>query len=281
MSDQDENYARTIARLSAAAQPVQRLHQDLTGAVPALLAHEDLQLLELEKLLPAPVRIRAREVFSAPASLARYMAEHLDPRRLPAVLINHDKATIMARMDPHQRGSASWQDHEAMYQARKTPQWSAWRAADGKMVKHREFVDWLEDRLPDIAEPLAADLMDMMRTVRIVKDGSFDSAISSNGMDHTVKISQDERARAGGDVEIPSRLTLGVAVFEGIPAVRVQARLKVLPDGDGNLRMGIVLRDVAQVERDCFALAVAEWREALGTLAPGEAGTMPVYEVAH
>jgi uncharacterized protein YfdQ (DUF2303 family) len=270
MSDMSKNSteAEVIAHYARESVPSVAVNvpRVRAGEVPVIEKSTERELVSLEKFLPAPVRKDTTLHFTKVASLAAYVSKHGDDDSL--VQVFDKNLQIVVVLDAHTAAEPRWGKHQATFKATRTIAWEAWRSSNEKWMSQRDFIDFLDDRMLDIIEPAAADLQDMMRIVRIIKDGSFASEVSKDGTGQAVGITNEVKAKVGAEaLELPTQISLMLPIFEGTDVVKVQARLKVRPD-DGNLKMSYSLRNYQELERDQFDVLAADFSDECQLILP-------------
>jgi uncharacterized protein YfdQ (DUF2303 family) len=91
------------------------------------------------------------------------------------------------------------------------------------------FAQFLEDNIPDIAEPAGAKLVELARTLEAKTDVQFDSHIrAENGAHRFVYIENVTASSSGtsGKIDVPPEFTLVLQPFEGSKTYDIKARLR-------------------------------------------------------
>lgn len=262
----------SAAPLGAAEAPVPH-EVDPTSLY--VVAHEFAEVIDLERFALDPRRPRGRFEFHTTASLVQYVQRHrLDGAELggpgmPEVYADIDRVRIVAVLNVHEgETDAGWHDWIAAVTLRSTPEWKAWAKHDGELLDQVEFAEHLEDRLDDIVDPPAAELLEVARTFEAKRDVAFRSAIvvESGARQFTYNEQIEARAGAEGKVTVPSRFGLGLAPFEGSEAFRLEARLRYRITG-GRLAIGYQLVRPDLVLRAAFLDAVLAVETGTGLVA--------------
>jgi hypothetical protein len=93
-----------------------------------------------------------------------------------------------AALDYHPAGEkqdgTSWDLFRGILPLRHTPSWTTWQTANGKPMEQADFAQFLEDNLPDIAEPNGALLVEIARTLEANVDVSYQSHIRAENGAH-------------------------------------------------------------------------------------------------
>jgi uncharacterized protein YfdQ (DUF2303 family) len=174
----------------------------------------------------------------------------------PSFLAQCGVAHISAALDYHDVGKPSPVKHTAVYNPRFSDQWKLWHGACAKPLEQAEFAEFIEENRVDITEPLAAQLLDVVRTFKANRKVSFDSVTYQPNGD--VRLGYEDRTeQAGTSGSLPEKLTLGIPVyFRGdLYAVPVWVRYKV---GSGAVKFQIKMDRSDLIEAAAFEAVVAK-----------------------
>lgn len=166
-------------------------------------------------------------------------------------------------------GRCEWQADHPFETSR---QWKAWTAfASGQAISQRSAVERLEDLAEDIVEPSAADLMNIIRSLRASANAKAETEIRSDGTT-AVTFNQDTTVRSkAGDVTLPQFITIAIPVLkghltsEGKPVTyRLKARVRASVDDVAHLSFRFSIPNAEQVLEDVYADRVKLATELLG-----------------
>lgn len=182
--------------------------------------------LDLEKYRTAPNRRRGTFYPATVESLIAYVERHRGDAT--TVWVHPTEGVIVAVLDDHSPTEAAWRQHRAQLTLIQTEEWKFWMQGNKQWFDQETFAERLQDGLPDIAVPDAAELLEIAQTLQGTTEAKFRSGVNvSNG---EVKIQYDEsvEATAGkhGDLAIPEVFKLAIAPFVGSEGVEVTARLR-------------------------------------------------------
>ncbi len=171
-----------------------------------------------------------------------------------------------AILDYHEAGAGlpRWGHHKALYVCRETQEWETWNGVDGSehAMSQEAFARFIEDNLPDIASPLGAELLELVKALQVRNDVRWTGKV--NLVDGAKQLFYEEKVegQGKGDVKIPETFTLGIAPFEGVPPYELTARLRYrIPNG--NLLMWVDLHRPHKIIDDAFRTIVASVQEQL------------------
>lgn len=253
---------------------------------PGGATQDRVRVLSMEAFAKRPYRRRGTVVFDDPASLVAYVNNFKaeGATRLYASLAGRSAVAVLndddgAGLDDHQVPDlGAWRDHRAELRVQPTPQWTRWRERSGAWGSQADFAEHLEINLADITDPVAADLVEIARSLTASNDVQFRSAV--NLQSGEIRFAYDENVQAkatglgGATIDVPKTFTLHIAVFQGTEPVDVTARLRYKLAG-GNLMLAYILLNADDIEREQFH----EQIEAVGTgvdLTPLYGGAPPV-----
>lgn len=213
-----------------------------TIAAASVIVFSDKSTLPLERFADNPRRKRAKVTLEDQDSFARYVNQHklafvtaLFGRiseaggSFAAIMDYHTQNVLAAEGDAIETAgeTARWGEHRADFTLAFTPEWLRWTKKDGVPLSQLEFAEMIEDNLPDIMEPRAADLLEIVQDLTAKKDVNFKSTLRlDNGQ---VGLVYDETISTGkrdGQIDLPREFTLSIAPFRGSPAVGIKARLR-------------------------------------------------------
>lgn len=133
-------------------------------------------------------------------------------------------------------------------------EWKLWTSIDGKMVGQLEFARFLEENHPDIAQPNAAELIEMARDLHAARNVKFSKVVrtDSDNENFTAEDTTTLGSRStGNSVELPRQFTVRIPVYFGEEAIEMSAflRWKV---GDEGMALGIKLWRPEHVRQAMF-----------------------------
>lgn len=195
------------------------------------------------------------------ASFLAYYAKHASPSA--EVYADRDRSTVTAILDAHnpQGAQPEWQAHRVTLQLRHSDAFKAWQGVSGSLMAQTTFAEFIEDHRADVQEPTAADLLELAQTFQATTKVSFKSStMLKSGQRQLAYVEQiDATAGQRGEMAIPDNLQLAIAVYEGATVADVvTARLRYRIDGEGRLRIGVILDQLADVVATAFEGVISE-----------------------
>lgn len=189
---------------------------------------DDEKLREMPRRKVAVVRHDSVESFSA------YVLRHGTADSTLWVKADYTAGEVKLTMIVNDHGPepdcCDWRDHRAYYAPAFSEEWKRWKSNDKKPMSQAEFATFIEDNLADIAGgeqlPSGADMLRMALDFEAKQDMRFKSAIrlQSGGVD--LSFVQQEDTGTLEKMKLFDRFSVGIAVFWGDAAYRVDARLR-------------------------------------------------------
>ena len=201
------------------------------GKNPVLMVPDGFTPHDAAKYLEAPLRTQAAVTLENPAAFTAYLKQFASHEH-SLVLVDRHAGQYLALIDYHTAEGASWVDHKANLALTMTPSAAEWKATNQKELTQEAFLLFLEDHIPDIAEPDGATLMGVVMDFEALKTVSFSR--STRLKDGSVKFLYNETVQgntSGGEIKVPDTFTLKLKPFEGTPEVTLTARLRYRING--------------------------------------------------
>jgi uncharacterized protein YfdQ (DUF2303 family) len=182
----------------------------------------------------------------------------------PSFLAASRTAHISALVDYHVVDQPSHVTHTAVYHPRFSDQWMLWHKACAEPMDQAAFAEFIEENRADIREPLAAQLLDIVRTFKASRKVAFDSVVYQPNGDVSLGY-EDKTVQTGTSGTLPEKLKLGIPVyFRGdLYEVPVWVRYRV---GDGKVKFQLKMDRSDLIEAQAFDAVVAS--VATGTALP-------------
>lgn len=146
------------------------------------------------------------------------------------------------------------------------PDWATLTGtADGKFHDQDTFGDMIEAAGHLITSHPAAELMEIVDSVRTSSKGSFESRIKRDTGTQYLTYSEEVSAKAGSStkpLEVPREITLSARPFEDYPLVEVKCWLR-LRVNQGALGLGLFPQPYQHLVRDAWSHVTTELSEKL------------------
>lgn len=232
----------------------------------------------------APARLNVGEIyaFRTPNGVQLvdlYDSHRTTPERKNGVTTVRDSASFVALWEKHSDGDsevyadadalsitavlnasgsteeeARYGDHRLTLSLRTTQAWKDWTGKDGQQMPQEAFAEFLEDHLPDLQEPAAAEFLEIAQSIRGTTKAEFAAGTRLSSGQRTFQYTEEVKATAGGkgQLAVPETFTIGVIPFEGAAAYKVTARLRYRITRDGGLTLGYKLERPGDTLRAAF-----------------------------
>lgn len=182
---------------------------------------------------------------------------------------NRQKGEITAvydELDRNARGDYTRRGDRLILRFVPDPDWATLTGtADGKFHDQDTFGDMIEAAGHLITSHPAAELMEIVDSVRTSSKGSFESRIRRDTGTQYLTYSEEVSAKAGSStkpLEVPREITLSARPFEDYPLVEVKCWLR-LRVNQGQLGLGLFPQPYQHLVRDAWAHVTTELAEKL------------------
>jgi uncharacterized protein YfdQ (DUF2303 family) len=221
------------ALIAGAADAAERFRhvstpREFTGGKPYRMAADGTPH-SLEAFLAQPRSVRGDVELYDVVSFVAYVNRFRNPQTL--IFADERNSLFTAVIDYHdvkedgQGGvqmGPSWLRNRAFLKLVHTDQWDEWIGQDGSdhAMSQELFAQFLEDHIPDIAEPPGAKLVEIARNLEATTSGRFSSAIRANDGSINFNYVKDVQAGANtsdGKVAVPTEVKLMLKPYKSLP----------------------------------------------------------------
>ena len=202
---------------------------------PVAIVPEGYRVADMEELLQYPARPRGTTTLRDTASFIAFVKETLarDDAEISRIYGTLDKPQFVAVFNDN-----GWRDWKAIYSCPLSKEWQTWLGANGRQMSQTDFAKFIEDNLPDVANPPAAEMLEISRTLEAKKKVNFASGIRlSNGQNELTYEEEISGTAGKGKFTVPETFLLGIPVLEGGIRYGVEARLRYRIGDAGKLAM--------------------------------------------
>lgn len=200
------------------------------GGKPFVVRASELQIEDVERLLPAPVRAKHAYQFSEAGSFTNYVNDHKEDRT--HIFASMDSLKLTAVIDHTARGGndPAWGDHVANLALDETADWKRWVGADNQAMSQEKFADFLEEMDHTIEDPDAAHLIELVTKMRTSSTKKFTSNV--NRQDGSFSLEYRDERDVADTWKMPDKITVSAAPFRGAAIVAFPVRIR-FRQGDG------------------------------------------------
>lgn len=191
---------------------------------PYVVVPQNSAVHDLESYLPNPLRKRGNVTLNDVASFCNYVkAEKTAFTRIYGLV----KEPGFTAVFNDNGGENGWKDYRAIYACPMSNEWKTWLGKSGQQMTQADFAAFVENNLPDIAVPPAADMLEISRSLEAKKKVNFASGIRlSNGQNELTYEEEISGTASKGKLQVPEEFTIGIPVLEGGVKYSVLARLR-------------------------------------------------------
>jgi uncharacterized protein YfdQ (DUF2303 family) len=204
------------------------------GSNPYAVIPEGAELHDLEKMLPNPTRKRGNVVLRDTASFVAFV----NMQKTAQTLIFGNKTTpgFVAVFNGDAVEQPGWGDYKAAYSCPTSVEWQTWNSMNGKQLGQEQFAQFIENNLPDMVQPPAAEMLEISRSLEAKKKVNFASSVRlANGENELTYEEQISGTAAKGKLKVPEEFQIGIPVLEGGLMYAVKARLRYRIQDGGKL----------------------------------------------
>lgn len=196
---------------------------------------ENSKTIDLSEYLLEPTRKKgAVSLLDAESFIGYVNEEKTDHTRIYG---NLSKRTFVAVFNDH-GAAAGWRDYKALYSCPTSTEWDTWTRQNGAKMNQEQFAQFIEDNLPDVAQPPAAEMLEISRTLEAKKKVNFASGIRLSNGQNELTYEEEIKGTAGkGKFTVPEEFTIGIPVLEGGERYAVKCRLRYRISDSGGLLM--------------------------------------------
>ncbi|MFE6931791.1 YfdQ family protein [Streptomyces sp. NPDC057699] len=249
--------AQTIVDTALRSAPPAEL---TPGKVYAFHTPTGIHKVDLTGPAQAPDRKVGTTTVRDAASFHAYFEKHADPDS--EVYADAERLTVTAVLNAHQADGPRFGDHVLRLALRETETWKQWAARDGKLMDQETFAEFLEDHLPELLEPTAAEMLEIAQSFQATSKVEFQSANRLASGQRQFQYVETGTTKAGqkGQLAVPETFTIGLVPFDGSEGYRLTARLRYRI-GQNGLQLGYKLERPGDIRTKAFADVVT----AIGT----------------
>lgn len=231
-SQDNANIARLIERMARKPE-IKEIAPEPSAHPLAFIPDGDrYQVIDLEKYLRVPTRIRANPKLHDLESFINYIERHSDSASSIYCDTNLSafQASYAAVIDDNDTSEPAWREHVAKYEPLKSHEWTRWAGKNGHQMSQVEFALFIEDNLKDIATiegmPNSGQMMQMALGLDIRADKSIKSAVrlQSGGVELTY-VNRDD-AGTSEKMSVFEKFAIGIPVFFNGDSYQMTARLR-------------------------------------------------------
>jgi uncharacterized protein YfdQ (DUF2303 family) len=137
------------------------------------------------------------------------------------LIADYDANTIRAHLDWHESNDLEQSRgephgplrHTVTLQLRLSEEFTRWNAFAGKLHSQEDFARFLEENASDVAEPQAADMIELSRDFEATVGQTYKSSTRLDNGDRRIRFEAESKAM--NEVVIPQKFTMHIPIFNG------------------------------------------------------------------
>lgn len=187
---------------------------------------EGFSVKDIRDMMPPPPRPREAIELLTAQSFCDYVTRFgADTRTV--VFADEVSGLFTSVLDYHSPvGDRGTCDHRATYRCPHSEEWKIWTGGSGRLLPQVEFARFVENNLPDIVSPSAADMLQIALSLQVKKDAHYSSDLRLDNGQTQFRYEETIRGTTkAGDLTIPDTFTINVPVLVGEERRTVAARL--------------------------------------------------------
>lgn len=202
---------------------------------PFVIVPEGYKVESLEPLGVVPWRKTAAVTMRDAASFCEYIDRQ---GGRPSIYGRRDDGSFVAILDDNTYDGPDWRSHRVTFAVQSTKEWKVWNLTSGKKMTQTDFATFIEDNLPDIINPVGAEMLEMCRLLEAKKRVEFVSGVRLANGENELSYQESISGTVGnGKLPVPEAFTIAVQPFEGADRFSVEARLRYRIGDDKKLVM--------------------------------------------
>lgn len=158
--------------------------------------------------------------------------QHDESALRSVIFMDGNNYEFLAILDYHDE-QPGWGEHNITWKLQTDSDFQDWREHNEKAFGQTEFALFLEDHLPNIAEPDGATLLELVQELEVTKSVEFKSQERLHDGSRVLHYSETvQKAPAKGKLEFPKSLKLRLPIFRSGAVAEMEANLRFrLKDG--------------------------------------------------
>jgi uncharacterized protein YfdQ (DUF2303 family) len=237
---QENNTEATLQTIPNNAETLLKAGRDLAhrefnvqyeNGTPFIVHPVDMEITQFPELREHPLRIEQKTDHTTALSFVDYFNRFGDTDQ-SAIFIDEVNAEFTAVLDYHEpyepNQKPGWKKHIATFKPEKTPEWQAWVDNDKKAMNQEAFGQFIENNIAEIQEPSGAEMLEIALSIQAKTEVKFSRATRLDNGQLQIAYNEVTNGTAGinGQLKIPEKFTIGLRLFRGGDAYKIEARLR-------------------------------------------------------
>ncbi|WP_086932226.1 YfdQ family protein [Agarilytica rhodophyticola] len=199
--------------------------------VPVFITPEGMEIHSLENLVDSraekPKRLEQHITLLSSESFIEYYNKFSTTDS--AIFVDQQQGDFVAILDYHaDHDTPAWCKHVARYRCPKTKEFSTWVLNSNNKMGQEDFALFIEENSRNIAEPNAAEMLEIASSLKAKKDVDFKSSIRLDNGETQFEYVESIGANAGanGQLSIPEKIKINTRAFQGGDTYELEARFR-------------------------------------------------------
>lgn len=264
-----------LVKLGAVTAEVSKEKEMLYAVVPdgyKLQTHDlaernermDERRFEIENQRPLRNRglIRVADVDSF-----TYMVGRENIQETTIVLADMQERSFNAVINFAQDGkTAGFSDRCISLELVKTLEFQRWNEMNRRRLSQRQLADFLEENLENIADPPAAEVVEMITNLKVKRNATYHSVIDTQTGAQSISFSEDIKGETvNGSMDFRSKFSVVITPFIGSSPYNIDCSMRFSTD-ESRLQVFFSMLNLAKVEEHAFNAENDKIREAMKKL---------------
>lgn len=209
--------------------------QDAGDVLPFVVTPEGGAVHTFEEVLERPLQLQQSTTLHTAKDLIAYVNRFADQNSI--VFVDVIGGKISAVLDFHEAkdvssyGSKALQrhcKHVANFRVNHTTEFLKVKENSGRKMSQMDFALFLEDVMPYVNQPAAAELYEIVNTLQAKTDIDFKSGTRTDNGQVSLTYNENIQASAGrqGNLNIPEQIVFGIQVHRGGEHYALPARFR-------------------------------------------------------
>ncbi|MGV0961829.1 MAG: DUF2303 family protein [Limnohabitans sp.] len=230
-------------------------HDELTNDKHFLIVPAGYESKEIsfDEFRQTPIRNKGVMVVSTVESLFAFVERELLPGTT-VCLADQDNGSFKIIFNYSGGGDKpGFSDRLVALSLKPTTGWSRWSEKDKVRMDKLAFADFIDENIPDISEPAAAEVIEMIKQLKVHRKAEFISVVDpKTGFTNLSFNEQTSGETLKGNIGFFDKMVLGLTPFRGSEKYRVDASLRFEITDSNKLKVFYSLINADLVEEHAF-----------------------------
>lgn len=200
----------------------------------------------IDEYREAPERKKGTATLTEPAAFVEYVNRHKDASTVCFASATKESPSITAIIDYHNiEGGPRFCEHRAQFGFPLSDEWKAWTKNAGRNFKQKEFVEFIEDRIMDLAHPSAAgertkeyvkaiecelatptQVASVARSLELTVDQKIVQQTKTGSGESQFVFKEEHKDQSGAPIRVPGAFLIAIPIFTGGQGAVLPVRLR-------------------------------------------------------